>query len=76
LLLTLARNLLIDGEASYLAQIAELESTWNEISGEEDSTYPFVFSDMEREELKADVGGVAPGMEATRSTREIFEFFS
>jgi hypothetical protein len=44
-LLVLARNLLIDGEASYLAQVAELESIWNEFSGEESSTCPFTFSD-------------------------------
>jgi hypothetical protein len=70
LLLVLARNLLIDGEASYLAQIAELESTWNEFSGEEGSTYPFFFSDKEREELEADVEGVVRGMEVMRSIRE------
>jgi len=70
LLLVLARNLPIDGEASYLAQIAELDSTWNEFSGEGGSTYPFAFSDKEREELKADVEGVVRGMEAMRSIRE------
>jgi hypothetical protein len=70
LLLVLARNLLIDGEASYLAQIAELESTWTEFSGEDGSTYPFAFSDKEREELEADVEGVVRGMEAMRSIRE------
>jgi hypothetical protein len=71
LLLVLARNLLIDGEASYLAQVAELESTWNEsFSGEGGPTYPFTFSDKEREELKADVEGVVRGMEAMRSVRE------
>lgn len=66
----LARNLLIDGEASYLAQIAELDSTWNEFSGEGGSTYPFAFSDKERDELKADVEDMARGMEAMRSIRE------
>jgi hypothetical protein len=71
LLLVLARNLLIDGEASYLAQVAELESTWNElVSGDGGSTYPFAFSDTERAELQADVEGVVRGMEAMRSVRE------
>jgi hypothetical protein len=70
LLLVLARNLLIDGEASYLAQIAELEATWNEFSGEDGTTYPFAFSDKEREELEADVEVVVRGMEAMRSIRE------
>jgi hypothetical protein len=70
LLLLLPRNLLIDGEVSYLAQIAELESTWDEFSGEEGSTYPYTFSEKEREELEADVEGVVRGMEAMRSIRE------
>jgi hypothetical protein len=70
LLLVLVRNLLVDGEASYLSQIAELGSIWNEYSGEEGSTYPFAFSDKERKELEADVEGVVRGMEAMRSIRE------
>ncbi|KAH5006440.1 hypothetical protein HBI81_197980 [Parastagonospora nodorum] len=70
LLLVLARNLLIDGEASYLSQIAELESTWSEFTGNEGSTYPFAFSEKERKELEADVEGVVRGMEAMRSIRE------
>jgi hypothetical protein len=70
LLLVLSRNLFIDGEASYLAQIAELESTWSEFSGEDGSTYPFAFPEKEREELEADSEGVVRGMEAMHSIRE------
>lgn len=70
LFLLLARNLLIDGEALYLARIAELEPTWNVFSGKGDSNYPFAFSDKEREELKADAEGAIQGMEAMSSIRE------
>ena len=70
LLLVLARNLLIDGEATYLSQIAELESTWHDFSANKDSTYPFTFPDKEREEFEADVEGVVRGMEVMRSIRD------
>lgn len=70
LLLVLARNLLIDGEASYLAQVAELESTWGEISSGDGSRFPFTFSHQDRRELEADVEGVVRGMDAMRSIRE------
>jgi len=33
LFLLLARNLLIDGEATYLSQVAELEATWDTLPG-------------------------------------------
>ncbi|KAF2866862.1 hypothetical protein BDV95DRAFT_679593 [Massariosphaeria phaeospora] len=70
LLLLLARNLLIDGEATYVAQTAELESTWKDFSRDDGSTFPFVFSAEEREELEADVEGAVRGMEVMRSIRE------
>ncbi|KAF2259616.1 APH-domain-containing protein [Lojkania enalia] len=70
LLLLLARNLLIDGEATYLLQVAELEATWDALPGTKGWTYPFSFSPKEREEIEADVEGVVRGMEAMRSIRE------
>lgn len=70
LLLLLARNLLIDGEASYLLQVAELEATWEADPGTKGSAYPFSFSPKEREEFEAEVEGVVRGMEAMRSIRE------
>lgn len=69
-LLLLACNLLIDGEASYLLQVAELESKWNDLPGSKGSAYPFKFSAKEREEMKADVEGAVRGMEAMRAIRE------
>ncbi|KAF2496248.1 hypothetical protein BU16DRAFT_526753 [Lophium mytilinum] len=70
LLLLLARNLLIDGEASYLSQVAELEGTWGALPGAAGSPYPFSFSPKEREEMEAEVEGVVRGMDAMRSIRE------
>lgn len=70
LLLLLARNLLIDGEASYLLQVAELEAKWDTLPGAKGSTYPFSFSQKDREELEAEVEGVVRGMEAMRAIRE------
>jgi hypothetical protein len=70
LLLLLARNLLIDGEATYLLQVAELEATWNTLPGAKGSIYPFSFSPKEREEIEAEVEGVVRGMEAMRSIKE------
>ncbi|KAF1850920.1 APH-domain-containing protein [Cucurbitaria berberidis CBS 394.84] len=70
LLLLLARNLLIDGEASYLMQVAELDKTWDALPGAKDSIYPFSFSTKEREEIEAEVEGVVRGMEAMRLIRD------
>jgi hypothetical protein len=76
LLLLLACNLLIDGEATYLLQVAELEATWDTLPGAKSSAYPFSFSEKERQEMEADVESVARGMEAMRSIREsISELF-
>jgi len=70
LLLLLARNLLIDGEATYLLQVAELDTTWDALPGAKDSPYPFSFSSKEREEIETEVEGVMRGMKAMRSIRE------
>jgi hypothetical protein len=70
LLLLLARNLLIDGEASYLLQVAELEASWDALPGAKGSTYPFSFSLKERGEIEAEVEGAVRGMEAMRLIRE------
>lgn len=70
LLLLLARNLLVDGEASYLLQVAELEATWDTLPGAKGQTYPFTFAPKDREEIEVEVEGVVRGMEAMRSVRE------
>ncbi|KAF2855758.1 hypothetical protein T440DRAFT_485848 [Plenodomus tracheiphilus IPT5] len=70
LLLLLVRNLLIDGEATYLLQVADLEATWGTLPGTKDSNFPFSFSAKEREEIDADVEGAVRGMEAMRGIRD------
>jgi hypothetical protein len=70
LLLLLARNLLIDGEAPYLLQVADLEAIWDSLPGAKGSAYPFSFTSSERKEIEAEVDGVARGMEAMRAIRE------
>ncbi|TVY54027.1 Altered inheritance of mitochondria protein 9, mitochondrial [Lachnellula cervina] len=70
LLLSLARYLLVDGEAAYLLQIAELEATWSSLPSAQNSAYPFSFSAEELRELEADVEGGLRGMDAMRSIRE------
>jgi hypothetical protein len=69
-LLLLARNLLIDGEATYLSQIAALESTWDSLPGAKGAPYPFSFSAKEREEMEADVEGAVLGIQVMRAIRE------
>jgi len=63
LLLLLARNILVDGEASYLRQVADLEAIWNTLPGYDGTPYPFSFTKQERHEMEEDVDGVARGME-------------
>jgi hypothetical protein len=50
-LLLLARNLVVDGEATYLAPVAE--ATWDTLPGVGNAAYPFVFSAEERAEMEA-----------------------
>lgn len=70
LLLLLARNLLIDGEATYLLQVAEVESAWDTFPRAKGSAYPLHFSAEEREQIEADAEGAVRGMEAMRSIKE------
>ena len=66
--LLLARNLLVDGEATYLALVVELEKTWADLPGvgTRDGPYPFHFSDEEKAVIESDVNGASSGMEAMR----------
>jgi len=69
LLLLLARNLLIDGEAAYLLQVAKLRDEWSIRFGDP-STSPFCFSTVQREEFEAQSACATLGMEAMRSIKE------
>lgn len=71
LLLLLARNILVDGEASYVAQVCELEDTWRTLPGIEGISFPIEFSETEIQELQADVRNSALGMQAMRRLCEI-----
>jgi hypothetical protein len=69
-LLLLARNLLIDGEATYLAHIAELAAIWDTLPGVGAAAYPFSFSAKQRAEMETDVEGVVRGMELMRGIQD------
>lgn len=69
-LLLLGRNLLIDGEATYLAQIAELETVWGDLPDVGASQCPFHFSDVEKQTIEKEVRGSLLGMQAMQSIRE------
>lgn len=71
--LLLARNLLVDGEATYLAQVVELEKTWTELPGvltHGSPAYPFHFSDEERAIIEADFSGAMRGMDVMGGVRD------
>jgi len=55
---------------SYVAQIAGLESAWDNFSGEQGSSRPVASSDKDREELEADFGAVVGGMQVMRAIRD------
>ena len=72
-LLLLARNLLVDGEATYLGLVLELEKTWAELPGvgaRGAAPFPFQFSSEERAEIEADVDGAQLGIQAMREVQE------
>ena len=72
-LLLLARNLLVDGEATYLAQVVELEKIWAELPGvctRGAAPFPFQFSNEDKAEIQADVSGALRGIEAMREVQE------
>lgn len=70
-LLLLARDLLVDGEALYLAQVVDLEEKWAELPGVgEDVPFPFDFADEERAEIAADARSAMCGMDLVQGVKE------
>lgn len=72
-LLLIARTLLVSGEATYLAHIVELETTWAELSGmcaRGGAPFPFRFSNKEGADIEADVNRAMRDMEAMRGVKE------
>lgn len=60
-LLLLARDVLVDGEAAYLARVVKLEKTWAMLPGVRARggvPYPFPVFDQDRAEIESDVDGV------------------
>jgi hypothetical protein len=69
-LLLFARNILIDGEAPYMAQACELGDMWETLPGAQGTAFPVSFSPAEMRSIRADLESAALGMAAMRSLRE------
>ena len=68
-LLLLARNLLIDGEASYMAQACELETIWKTLPGTKGADFPLRFSKAELKAIGAALESAKTGMTAMQRMR-------
>ena len=71
-LLLITRSLLVDGEATYLAQVMELEKQWADLPGVKmrgAAPFPFRFSNEERAEIETDITGGLHGMEAMQGVK-------
>ncbi|KAL2038359.1 hypothetical protein N7G274_009008 [Stereocaulon virgatum] len=72
-LLLIAQNLLVDGEAAYLAQVVEVEETWAELPGVcacGGAPFPFRFSDKEKAKTEANVNRALRRMEAMHGVKK------
>jgi len=72
-LLLLPRNIVIDGEASYLSQVAALKEEWDTIPGAKGSPYPCSFTPEELQEMETHTEGALLGMQAMEGIRESLE---
>lgn len=70
MLLLLVRNILIDGEASYMAQACELASIWETLPRAQGAVYPLSFPAADIEVIQADAESAAKGTDAMRRIRE------
>lgn len=71
--LLLARNLLVDGEATYLAQVVELEKAWAalpSVVAHGGFPFPFSFSDEEVAKIESDMNGALNGMNAMQGVKD------
>jgi hypothetical protein len=60
-LLLLARNILVDGEASYMAQACDLETIWKTLPGTQGVDFLLCFSDAELQTIEADLESARTG---------------
>ncbi|KAG5960060.1 hypothetical protein E4U57_000294 [Claviceps arundinis] len=75
-LLLLARNIFIDGEASYLEQACELEDEWETLPGAQGIAFPLTFNATERLIIQEDGESASLAMAAMRRLQEILgEYF-
>lgn len=65
--------MVIDGEASYISQVAALKEEWDTIPGAKGSPYPCSFIPEEIQEMEAYTEGTLLGMQATEGIRESLE---
>ncbi|KAG6254360.1 hypothetical protein E4U23_006379 [Claviceps purpurea] len=75
-LLSQARNLLVEGELTYLATACELEKEWETLPGTQGVAFPLRLSTTQRQAIEEDVERATLSMEALRRVkvkyREIF----
>jgi hypothetical protein len=72
-LLLVPRNMLVDGEATFLAQVVDLQKTWDELPGmlaAGGPPFPFCFSDAEKAQIESDVEGTLRGMQTMNAVQE------
>jgi hypothetical protein len=72
-LLLFARNLFVDGEATYLALLVELQRNWTDIprvQANENPECPLQFSDDEIASIEADSEGAALGINLMQDVQE------
>lgn len=72
-LLLFARNLFVDGEATYLALLVELQRSWADLPGVQanhNPECPIRFSDEEISTIEADSEGAALGINLMRDAQE------
>ena len=71
-LLVSAKQLLVDGEATYLAHVAVLQLNWDNLPGVRSRgsvPFPFKFSREEIEQITADCKGAALAMDITNRVK-------
>jgi hypothetical protein len=61
-LLLLARNILVDGEATYMAQVCELEDIWKTLPGTQGIEFPLSFKETEIQDIAMDLESARLGM--------------
>lgn len=69
-MLLLARNLLVDGEAAYIAQAVALEHIWPTLSCTHTAQFPLIFSEEDVVRAERDAEDALRGMELLQTVRD------